>query len=303
MKPTILAVVGPTAIGKTAFAIALAGHYGSPVISADSRQFFREMQIGTAAPTHHEQEQARHFFVHHLSIYNAYDAGAYERDALDLAGKMMRKYGVAILCGGSGLYVDAVLKGLHSFPEVPEGIRHRWERKYRENGLNSLQEELKEMDPIYYSRVDLQNPQRLIRALSVTEAGGKSYSSYLQQSLPDRPFRYLYLQLEAPREVVYQRIEKRVDQMMEKGLIEEAWRLYPYRDLNALQTVGYQELFAHFDGKCTLKEAVAEIKKNTRRFAKRQLTWYRSADPTLHIPFDQDFAVSIRKIETELCRS
>lgn len=300
MKPLVLAIVGPTASGKTALAIALSKHFGTPIISADSRQFYREMTIGTAAPTKAEQIEARHYFVHHLSIFDAYDVGAYQQDALRLIERIHRRTDIAILCGGSGLYVDAVLQGLHSFPEVPEEIRQRWSKLGQQEGLNVLQEELRRLDPDYFQRVDANNPHRLIRALSVCEAGGRPYSSYLSEKLPDRPFDYLYLRVGGPREIIYNRIERRVDDMMVKGLLEEAKSLYPYKNLNPLQAVGYQELFQYLEGRYGLEQAIDEIKKNTRRFAKRQLTWYRNRANCLDVPHDEEYKAVARRIESKL---
>lgn len=288
VTPQILAVVGPTAIGKTSLAIALARHFGAPVLSADSRQFYREMSIGTAAPTPAEQKRARHFFVHHIGIHQPYDAGTYQQDALDLIVHLQTKHPVLILCGGSGLYVDAVLRGLNEFPDVPEEIRQRWVETGRQRGLEVLQRELLRRDPVYYRQVDRQNPHRLIRALSVTEASGRPYSHFLKSPRSVRPFTYRYVRIEAPRQIIYQRIEQRVDAMMERGLLAEAESLYPYRHLNALQTVGYREIFAYMEGRYTLDQAVEEIKKNTRRYAKRQLTWLRHSDPATLVNWERD---------------
>lgn len=297
MKPWVLALTGPTAVGKTAMAVALGKHFGVPILSADSRQFYREMRIGTAVPTQDEQERARHFFVHHLSIQDSYDAGVYREEATALLSVLHQKHRLSILCGGSGLYIDAVLKGFHQFPEVDEEIRNRWILALEQKGLAFLQSELKTRDPVYYERVDIQNPHRLIRALSVCEAGTQPYSSYLSGELPARPFDVCYLQLEAPRDELYRRIEARVDRMMVEGLLEEARELYPHRELKALQTVGYQELFAHMSGRYSLDQAVEEIKKNTRRYAKRQLTWLRQTSPRQVLPFDTDPHKLIQLVE------
>ncbi len=300
VTPHILAVVGPTAIGKTAFAISLARHFRAPILSADSRQFYREMSIGTAPPTREEQDLARHFFVHHISIHQSYDAGRYEQDALQLIASMQPKHPVLIMCGGSGLYVDAVLKGLNEFPEVREEIRQHWEDIGKHRGLEFLQQELQRRDPMYYEQVDLQNPHRLIRALSVSEVSGRPYSDFLKSPRAKRPFTFRYVRLDAPREIIYQRIEDRVDAMMDRGLLAEAETLYPYRHLNALQTVGYRELFANMDGHLSLDQAVEEIKKNTRRYAKRQLTWLRHFEPATLVNWNRDPAEVASELSREL---
>lgn len=300
MKPLVVAVVGPTAVGKTALSIALARRFGIPVLSADSRQFYREMCIGTAVPSREEQEDARHFFVHHLGIADDYDAGSYSIDALRLIRILHQKHPLVILCGGSGLYIDAVLKGMHDFPEVPEEVRQSWAIAFREKGLSFLQAELQRLDPGYFKRVDRRNPHRLIRALSISQVSGRPYSSFLEEKLPERPFRIHYLQIDAPREIIYRRIDTRVDVMMERGLLEEARLLWPYRELKALQTVGYQELFQYFSGKWSHDQAVDEIKKNSRRYAKRQLTWLRDAAPRTRIPYDADKQFACQLIENLL---
>lgn len=271
----LIAVVGPTAIGKTALGIGLAQHFNTEIISADSRQFFKEMELGTAVPSKEELKAATHHFIQHKSIFDPYSVGDFEKDAIELLSKLFRKQDVAIMVGGSGLYVDAVVNGLDEFPEVDPKIRESLNQKLDEEGLNSLQEELRERDPSYYKIVDIENPHRLIRALEVSIMANKPYSTFLNQYKPKREFKALYVGIEAPREVIYKRINTRVDLMMQAGLLEEVQKLHPYRHLNALQTVGYKELFEYLDGHCPLDTAVSEIKKNTRRFAKRQLTWLR----------------------------
>lgn len=285
-KKVLLAVVGPTAIGKTALGIQLAKYFDTEILSADSRQFFKEMEIGTAVPTQEELAQVPHHFIQHKSIFDPYSVGDFEKEAIDFLNELFQQKDTVIMVGGSGLYVDAVVNGLDEFPEVDPGIRAELNQELEKNGLSSLQEELKRKDPSYYKIVDLENPHRLIRALEVCRASGKPYSSFLNQPRPKRPFKTLYVGLEAPREVIYERINQRVDLMMEKGLLDEAQRLYPNQKLNALQTVGYKELFEYLDGNCTLESAVSEIKKNTRRFAKRQLTWLRKNNDILWVPYD-----------------
>ncbi|MBX2829501.1 MAG: tRNA (adenosine(37)-N6)-dimethylallyltransferase MiaA [Flavobacteriaceae bacterium] len=274
-KPLLICVVGPTAIGKTALAIALAQAFETEIISADSRQFFREMTIGTAVPSAEELAAAPHHFIQNLSIHDAYSVGDFEKDALTLLEELFTKHNVAILVGGSGLYVDAVVKGLDTFPEVPSHIRETLNLELEEKGLEYLQQTLQKEDPLYYEKVDIHNPHRVIRALEVIRASGKPYSSFLNAPNAERPFQTLYIGLNAEREIVYDRINRRVDIMVANGLVEEAKALFPYKHLNSLQTVGYRELFSYFDGTFELDTAIAEIKKNTRRFAKRQGTWFR----------------------------
>jgi len=276
----LIAVLGPTAIGKTALAIKLAQHYGTEIISADSRQFFKEMQIGTAVPSASELDQAKHHFIQHISISDKYSVGHFEKDALDRLKTVFDDHKIAIMVGGSGLYVDAVLKGLDNLPKVDPAIRQELNVKLAENGLQELQEILKIQDPNHYNNVDLDNPQRVLRALEVCIFTGKPYSSFLSKNKVKRPFKSLKIGLSADREIIYDRINRRVDLMMEQGLEDEARSLYDQKELNALNTVGYKELFAYFEGKTTKTEAISEIKKNTRRFAKRQLTWYRK-DPDI----------------------
>ncbi|MHA7865628.1 tRNA (adenosine(37)-N6)-dimethylallyltransferase MiaA [Flagellimonas marinaquae] len=285
-KKVLLAVVGPTAIGKTALGIQLAKHFDTEILSADSRQFFKEMEIGTAVPSQEELAQVPHHFIQHKSIFDPYSVGDFEKDAIDFLNELFQQKDTVVMVGGSGLYVDAVVNGLDEFPEVDPSIRAELNEELKKNGLSSLQEELKRKDPSYYKIVDLENPHRLIRALEVCRASGQPFSSFLNRPRPKRPFKTLYIGLEAPREVIYERINQRVDLMMEKGLLDEAQQLYPNQKLNALQTVGYKELFEYLDGHCTLESAVSEIKKNTRRFAKRQLTWLRKNNDILWVPYD-----------------
>lgn len=273
--PLLICVVGPTAIGKTRLAIALANAFNTQVVSADSRQFFKEMNIGTAVPSPEELQAAKHHFIQHISVEDTYNVGQFEKDALALIDRLHQTNDTVIMVGGSGLYVDAVVKGLDTFPAVGPEVRATLNQELLENGIEALQKELKEADPTYYSQADIQNPHRLIRALEIYRQTGKPFSSFLAQHKNKRPFNTLWIGLKASRELVYERINSRVDVMVASGLVEEARALYPQRNLNALQTVGYRELFAHFDGTLSLEEAIAEIKKNTRRFAKRQETWFK----------------------------
>lgn len=281
MNKTLLAVVGPTAIGKTALGIKLANHFNTEIISADSRQFFKEMNIGTAVPTSDELKAAPHHFIQHISITDTYNVGLFEAEALSKLDDLFKTKSIAVMVGGSGLYVDAVISGLDDFPDVADEIRASLKEKLEQEGIISLQEELKICDPDHYESMDINNPQRLIRALEICRGTGKPYSSFTAQKRVKRKFQSLKIGLTADRKLIYERINKRVDLMVENGLIKEAQSLYPQRHLNALQTVGYRELFAHFQGEYDLERAISEIKKNTRRFAKRQLTWYRRDDSIL----------------------
>lgn len=274
----LICIVGPTAIGKTALSISLAKTFSTPIISADSRQFYKEMSIGTAVASTQELASAPHYFIQHKSVTEPYSVGDYEREALDKITELYKEHNRLILVGGSGLYVDAVTKGLDQFPKVDSKIREELNNRLKEESLRDLQLELKTLDPLYYKQVDIHNPHRVIRALEVSIGSGKPYSSFLNQGRGKRPFKALYVGLRADREIMYQRINTRVDLMMKQGLLEEAKSLHHLKDLNALKTVGYKELFTYLEGQTTLDQAVDEIKKNTRRFAKRQLTWYNKKD-------------------------
>lgn len=276
----LISIIGPTAIGKTALAIRLATIFDTDIISADSRQFFKEMKIGTAVPTSEELDIAKHHFIGHKSISDEYSVGHFEEEAIPLINKLFEKKNALILVGGSGLYIDAVLFGLDKFPEVDAKYRLQLDALLRENGIEALHKLLQEKDPIYLEKVDRNNPHRLIRALEVCLSSGKPYSSFLNQKKIKRNFQHLIIGLETEREKLYRRINKRVDQMVSDGLEAEAKSLYPYKQLNALQTVGYQEFFDFFDGKISKEEAIESIKQNTRRFAKRQITWFKKYDAT-----------------------
>ena len=276
----LIVIVGPTAIGKTATAIKVAQHFNCEIISCDSRQFFKEMRIGTAVPSENELDAVKHHFIHNKSIFEEYTVGDFEKEAIAKLDELYLTHDFAVLAGGSGLYVDAVLKGFDEFPEIDASVREKLAKKYELNGLPYLQDELKKLDPVYFDIVDTENPQRLMRALEVTIGSGKPYSSFLSGKENKRHFTPILIGLDADREIIYDRINQRVDAMMADGLLDEAKKLYKYKELNALQTVGYRELFAHFNGECDLDFAVSEIKKNTRRFAKRQLTWFRKNEST-----------------------
>jgi tRNA dimethylallyltransferase len=298
--PHLIVLSGPTASGKTALAIKLAKHYRTVIVSADSRQLYREMQIGTAKPEAAELEQAPHYFIGSHSIADPCSAGAFEREALALLEELFQKHQVVVLTGGTGLYLQAVCQGLNHFPAVPKEVSEAVEQLYRRKGLNALQEELKQSDPAYYEAVDLQNPHRLIRALSVCRSSGKPFSSFRQSGASKRFFHPIFLQLHWPRRALYRRISQRVDAMLEAGLEAEARALFPQRHLAALQTVGYQELFDYFEGRVSRAQAIELIKRNSRRYAKRQLTWFRR-DGHWKLFRPQEWRLVLRYIEQ--CRA
>jgi len=275
MSNKLITIVGPTAIGKTSLSIDIANHFNCDILSCDSRQFYKELLIGTAPPTPEEQTLAQHYFIHNRSIFDDYSVGNYEDDAIKLLDNIYKKNDKAILIGGSGLYVDAVLKGFDTFPELPSDIRPQLQDDLEKKGIINLQERLKNMDPEYFNIVDIHNPQRVIRALEVCIGTGKTFTEFRIREDKKRNFVPIKIGLNIDREKLYERINLRVDLMMDAGLLSEAKKMYVHKKLNSLQTVGYRELFKYFDGEHDLEFAISEIKKNTRRFAKRQLTWFR----------------------------
>jgi len=275
MTKTLINIVGPTGIGKTALSIKLANHYNTEIISSDSRQFFKEMTIGTAVPDIEELQAAKHHFIQHISIKNNYNVGKYEKDAIAKLDTLFKKHDFLIMVGGSGLYSNAVINGLDDFPEVDSKIRDNLNEELNTKGIDTLQNKLKLLDPKSYNTIAIDNPQRLIRALEICIGSGKPYSSFLAKEKKPRSFKTIEIGLKADRDIIYNRINKRVDIMMENGLLDEVKSLLPHKNLNALNTVGYKELFNYLENEWTLEFAISEIKKNTRRFAKRQLTWYR----------------------------
>ncbi|WP_114782386.1 tRNA (adenosine(37)-N6)-dimethylallyltransferase MiaA [Botryobacter ruber] len=277
----LVVVAGPTAVGKTDFCVRLAKHYHTEIISADSRQFFREMTIGTAKPTPEEQQGVVHHFVDSHSITQEYSAGAYEQDVLQRLEQLFRRQDVVILTGGSGLYINAVCNGMDAMPETDLQVREQLIVRHEKEGLAPLLEQLQQLDPLYYEQVDRANPQRVIRALEVCLATGQPYSSFRKNLRQERPFRVIKIGLNRDRQELYQRIDLRMDLMLEQGLLHEAEALYPYRQHNALQTVGYKEIFDYLEGKYDWEEAVRLLKRNSRRYAKRQLTWFNK-DPEYH---------------------
>lgn len=277
----LITIVGPTAIGKTALSIVLANHFQSSIISSDSRQIYKEMAIGTAVPNETELKSAPHFCVQHKSIFDVYNSGHFELETIKLLENLFENNNIQIMVGGSGMYVNAVLNGFDDFPEIDTKIREDIIKQYNQEGLNFLQEKLSNLDPDFYKKLTLENPQtlknpqRMMRFVEVCIGTNKPYSSFLNQEKNKRNFTPIIIGLEASREILYERINLRVDLMIQEGLVLEAKKLHPNKDLNALQTVGYKELFDYFDEKTTLDFAVEEIKKNTRRFAKRQITWFK----------------------------
>ena len=285
MSKFLICILGPTAIGKTALSIQIANHFGCEIISCDSRQFFKEMSIGTAVPSQEELASAKHHFIQNKSIFENYTVGDFEKEALSKLDELFLSNDFAVLVGGSGLYLNTILNGLDDFPEIELSVREKVKSNYEKYGISYLQSELEIHDPIYYSIVAKENPQRMMRALEVSIGSGKPYSSYLNQKKNRRNFTPILIGLEAERPIIYDRINQRVAIMMNEGLLAEAENLFPNKELNALQTVGYRELFDYLEGKITLDFAVEEIKKNTRRFAKRQLTWFKRNETTKWFDF------------------
>lgn len=271
----LISIVGSTAIGKTSLSIKLAQHFNTEIISSDSRQFYKEMRIGTAVPTQKELNDVPHHFIQNISIHTDYNVGQFEKDVLNKLNELYENQDVIVMVGGSGLYLDAVLKGLDYFPSVNPEIRVKLNQQLKKYGLSSLQEQLKELDMESFNSIEIENPHRIIRALEICIGTGKPYSFYKNKPKIKRNFTAIKIGLDAPREIIYDRINQRVDIMIDEGLLDEAKNLYQYRNLNALQTVGYKELFNYFDGDISLNAAIEEIKKNTRRYAKRQNTWFK----------------------------
>ena len=296
----LISIIGPTAIGKTALSIKLANHFKTEILSADSRQFCKEMQIGTAAPSTEELSKAKHHFIHHKSIHDNYNVGAYEKDALEILDTLFRKHDIVVLVGGSGLYVDAVTKGLDDFPEVNHNIRETLNKELETKGLTYLQEQLNRLDPVTFNSIAIDNPHRVIRALEICIGTGKPYSSFLNKEKVKRHFITITIGLTAERELIYNRINQRVDAMMEAGLFNEVKNLLGYKDLNALNTVGYKELFGYLNDEYSLEFAISEIKKNTRRFAKRQLTWFKRNEDTIWFDYKTPAERIINKIKLHI---
>jgi len=296
----LITIIGPTAIGKTALSIEVAKHFKCHIISADSRQFFKEMALGTAVPSKEELASANHHFIQNKTIFEEYTVGDFEREAIAKLEEIYKSNDFAIIVGGSGLYIDAVLKGFDDFPDVDTSVRRELIANYEIKGIEYLQQELQMLDPVHYEKVSRENPQRLMRALEVCIGSGRPYSSFLNIKKNSRSFTPIIIGLAADREIMYERINQRVDIMIENGLIEEARELYPNKKLNALQTVGYRELFIYFDGDISKEFAIEEIKKNTRRFAKRQMTWFKRTEEAEWFDFKTPATEIINYIETKL---
>lgn len=275
MKPTLIVLAGPTAVGKTSVGIEIANHLCTEIISADSRQFYKELKIGVAAPTFEEQQAVKHHFVGHLSVTDYYNVSRFEQDVLAFLEEWFRKNQVALMVGGSGLYIDAVCNGIDDFPDPSAEMRNRLISKQNNEGIEALRQELKAVDPEYYDMVDLDNPNRIMRALEVYHTTGTPYSELRKNTKKERPFDIVKIALNRPRPELFERIHLRVDQMINEGLIEEVKSLSKFRNENALNTVGYKEIFKYLDGEWSLGLAVEKIKTHTRRYAKRQLTWFR----------------------------
>ncbi|HLV63261.1 tRNA (adenosine(37)-N6)-dimethylallyltransferase MiaA [Galbibacter sp.] len=299
---TLITIVGPTAIGKTALAIAVAKYFNTEILSSDSRQFYKEMYIGTAVPDPIELQTVKHHFIQHISIQDPYSVGDFEKQAIVRLKELFASHQVVVMAGGSGLYNKAVIEGLDHFPKVDPGIRMELNLRLQENGIEALQSQLQSLDPISYASIDLQNPHRLIRALEVCLGTNRTFSSYLNQGKPQRLFNTIQIGLTADRAVMYERINKRVDLMMDHGLLDEVRSLYKYRQLNALQTVGYKELFEYIDGNVSYEFAVSEIKKNTRRFAKRQITWLKKEQNIHWFDYQTPYGQIINKL-TEILKN
>lgn len=299
----LITIIGPTAIGKTSLSIALAQHFGCEIISCDSRQFFKEMKIGTAVPSDDELAAAPHHFIQNKSILEHYSVGDFEKEALNKLDALFTKNNIQIMVGGSGLYVDAVLKGFDEFPDIQEGVRTEINSKFDALGITFLQEKLQELDPDYYKKLEienpqtLQNPQRMKRFVEVCIGSGLPYSDFIGKRNSKRNFTPIIIGLESDREIMYDRINQRVDLMFEAGLVEEVKQLLPHKERNALQTVGYRELFDYFEGKSTLEFAAAQIKQNTRRFAKRQMTWFKRTENAVWFDYLTNKDTFVKHIE------
>lgn len=281
MKKTLIVITGPTAVGKTALCLNIAKHFNIPIINADSRQIFRELRIGTARPTEEQMKTVHHYFVGTLGLDDYYSASLFEQQVLELLGQLFLTHHLALMTGGSMMYIDAVCNGIDDIPTIDERTRCLVKERLADEGLEKLCEELRQLDPEYYEIVDRQNPRRVVHALEICIMTGKTYTSFRKREQKRRPFNILKIGVNLPREELYERINQRVDKMMADGLLEEAKSLFPKKSLNALNTVGYKELFAYMKGRWSLEEAVERIKGNTRRYARKQLTWFKK-DQQIH---------------------
>ena len=303
--PCLVVITGPTAVGKTSLSIRIAKHFNTEIISADSRQFYREMIIGTACPTEDQLREVPHHFIRHISIHDPYNVSRFESEVLGKLKELFRNHKLVVMTGGSGLYIEAVCNGIDDLPDPDDNTRLQLKEILRIQGIQALRNKLKILDPVYYDQVDLSNPKRLLRALEVCISTGVPFSTLRRNQPKQRDFRIIRIGLETDRQELYRRINDRTDEMMRRGLADEAKSLYPFRNLNALNTVGYKELFSWIDGTITLTDAVAKIKTNTRRYAKRQMTWFRKQEETKWFePGDEENIVQyinyeIRKNDTD----
>ena len=295
-KPILFVILGPTGVGKTNISLKLAELLGCPIISSDSRQFYSELKIGTAAPTDLELRRVKHFFIGSHSIHDEYNAGQYEQDVMQLTEQLFETTQAALLVGGSMMYIDAVCNGMDDIPSVPVEVRDGWLKVFEENGLEYIQQQLMELDPVHYEQVDLKNPKRILHALEICSVTGKPYSALRTGLKKERPFQIIKIGVNRPRPELYERINQRVDVMMADGLLEEAKRYFEFRHLNTLNTVGYKEIYEYILGNWTLEHAVEMIKQDSRRYAKRQLTWFnRDSDIHWFHPDDEDQIIDFVK--------
>jgi tRNA dimethylallyltransferase len=277
----LVIITGPTSVGKTGMAVEIAKYLGTEIINADSRQVYREMSIGTAIPSLSEQAEVKHHFLAHRSIFESYNASSFEQEVIAFLDEWYKKKRVMVMVGGSGMYIDAVCRGIDDLPSVDPEVRKKTQKLYEESGLEGIKAKLKKVDPVYYDKADLNNPKRIMKALEIVEMSGVPYSSFLTGRSKDRIFSIIKIGLDIERARLHERINNRVEHMMKQGLLQEAISLYSHRHLNALNTVGYKELFAYIEGKCTLEDAIEHIKAHTRQYARRQLTWFRK-DEDIH---------------------
>ena len=292
----LIYIAGPTGVGKTVFSIELAKKLNTEIISCDSRQFYKELEIGTCPPTKHQLKEIKHHFIHNKSIHDRYNVGLYEKDAIDKINKLFEDNEYLILVGGSGLYADSVLYGIDEFPEIPEKTRDEITSIYKDKGISYLQEELKNLDREYYEIVDINNHSRIIRALEIIKFTGNKFSSLRKHTKKKREFKTKVILLECPREVLYNRINRRVDIMISNGLEEEALKLQKYSNLNTLNTVGYKEFFDYFKNKLSYDVTIDKIKQNTRNYAKRQITWFKKYKNSKRINIEENFEIDLNKI-------
>ncbi len=292
----LIYIAGPTGIGKTDLSIKIAKKLKTEIISCDSRQFYKELKIGTSPPSNEQLDKVKHHFIHHKSIHDDYNVGKFEKDAINLINSLFLNYDSLILVGGSGLYADSILYGINKFPDIPISIKNEINKKYKENGIEYLQKKINKLDPEYYSNVDRNNSRRLIRALEVIESSGKSFTFFRKANKKQRAFNTEIIILECDREILYSKIDKRVDMMIKDGLENEVFYLREFKNLNTLNTVGYKEFINYFDNKISYKEAVKKIKQNSRNYAKRQITWNNKYYEALKIDINDNIIANINKI-------